>query len=290
MKKLFNILSIFIISILILTSCEFDNYDAPTVIFHGKLMNGNKNLQTSHAAIFRLYQYKEDGYVSAGSGWIEVWVNEQGEFNTKLFPGRYKMVINTEGGINYIHKWEDFPVQTSTDGTEAYDTLKFTISSNGKMTLTGKTLVGNDTKEFDAANFNLKVKPFYQIEELTTTFQNDSIVSNFSIRKLTDRTDNQVLFRNVTMFVCPSVFVNKDVQLSSAASPVPKITIGNDVVQVQIRCLLKDYYSNTYYINNYRNYAFIRIGLSLRLSGQEYIYSEVMKVEDIPQETILKFK
>ena len=290
MKNLSYIFSILLIVSLLFSSCEFDNYEAPQIVFHGVLKNGDKSVNTTHAVLFRLYQYKEDGFVSAGSGWIDVWMNELGEFNAKLFPGRYKMVVNTEGGVNYIHKWTNFPTQVLNDGTTALDTIKFTLSSNGKMTLTGKPLTDNPNLEFNASDFNLDVTPFYDVRNFTAIFRNDSIVSSFSIKKLSTRTDNLVLFRNVTLFVSPTIFVNNATQLNVAASPAPKIVTGTDFVQVTLKCSLKDYYSNTYYISNYRNYAYCRIGIALRLSGQEFNFSDVIKVSDIPQETIEKFK
>jgi len=243
-----------------LISCEFDNYDEPNTSFSGVLKNGGAPLNTRHGILFKLYQYREDGYVSAGSKSIDVYVDQEGKFSANLFAGRYKMVVNSEGGINYIHEWKDFPINES----GSLDTLYFTLKGNQQM-------------EFE-------VIPFYQINDFQAFYRNDSIITRFSIKKFTDRTDNQILFRRVAMYVSPSVHTNNDTELSVAKAGAQTDT------PIEIGCSLKDYYSNTYYKNNYRDYAYVRIGISLRLSGQEFIYSNIIQVKDIPEETIKKFK
>lgn len=262
MKYIKNILLLTVLAGVLLTSCEFDNFDEPNATLSGKLKYGDRTLDTRYGTVFKLYQYKEDGYIAAGSKSIDVYINQEGEFNAKLFPGRYKMVVYSEGGINYIHDWNDFP----RNGNNELDTLYFDLNKN-------KTI-----------DFN--VTPFFEINDFDAFYRNDSIVSRFTIKKLTDRDDNQMLFRRVALYVSPTVHVNYETPLSEAKSGAKVDT------PIEIKVPLKSYYNSSSigYLNNYRSYAYVRVGISLRLTGQEFIYSKVIKVTGIPEETIKKFK
>jgi hypothetical protein len=261
-KTIYNIAAI-IISALVLFSCEFDNYDEPGTSFKGVLKNGDTSLNTRHGVIFKLYQYREDGYISAGSQSIDVYINQNGEYSALLFPGRYKMVVNTEGGVNHAYDWNDFPRNESGN----LDTLYFNL--NGDKTL----------------DFN--VTPYFEINDFRAVYRNDSIISGFTIKKLTDITTTSIVgFRNVSMYLSPTIHVNNDTPLSFPKT-ASQVTVDTPI---EIAGSLKNYYTSTNYKNNYRDYVYVRIAISLRVSGQEFIYSPIIKVEGIPQETIYKFK
>ena len=53
---------------------------------------------------------------------------------------------------------------------------------------------------------------------------------------------------------------------------------------------LSKYYSNDSYVNNYRNYAYLRLGISTNAFGGVYNYSSILKVEGIPEDVIKKYK
>lgn len=258
--KYIQLLIVVVVAGIFFSSCEYDNYDEPNVEFSGTLMNGDNPLDTRWGVLFKLYQYKEDGFADAGARSIDVFVDQEGKFSSKLFPGRYKMVVYSEGGVNYIYNWNDFP--TNSGGN--LDTLYFTLDKNKKL--------------------DFSVTPFYEIKDFEAFYRNDSIISRFTIKKNTDRTDTQVLFRRVAALVSPTIHVNNDTELLATKTGATVDT------PIEIKCSLKDYYSNTYYKNNFRDYAYVRIAVSLRLTGQESVYSKIIKVTGIPDETIKKFK
>ncbi len=260
MKTLKYFLTLALIMFL-LNACEYDNYDEPNVTLSGQLKYDGENLNTRQNVLLKLYQYREDGYVAAGARSLDVRVDQEGKYSALLYPGRYKMVIYADGGINYIYDWLDFP--KNSEGKN--DTLYFDL--NGSKTL----------------DFN--VRPYYKINDFKAFYRNDSIISNFSIERLTDiETPSIVGFRQVSMRLSPTMHVNNDTPLSFTKTGVTVNT------PIEIKGSLKDYYSNTYYKNNFRDYVYVRIAVSLRVSGQEYIYSNVVQVKGIPQETINKLK
>lgn len=262
--KTYNWLFLTLFSIVSLTSCEFDNYDAPTLKLTGTLKYNGEPLNTKYGLLFKLYQYKEDGFVNAGAASIDLFVNQNGEYNALLFPGRYKMVVNSAGPIYYLYDWMDFPKNNAGE----LDTLYF------------------EMKEDKLLDF--EVMPYFQIQDFNAFYRNDSIITQFRIKKLTDKTDNSVKFRSANAFLSTSVHVNNDTPVGGKLSSAK---VKEDEL-LEIGVPLKDYYTDNeaMYINNYRNYVYVRAGVSLRAAAQEFIYSNIVKVEGIPQETIEKFK
>lgn len=264
MKTLKYILAIIFFPAIFFTGCEYDNYDEPGTLLSGQLKCDGEALNTRQKVLFKLYQYREDGYVAAGSKSIDVSVNQEGKFSALLFPGRYKMVIDTlNGGVFHVYDWLNYPKNEQ----GKVDTLYFNLD-------------GNKTMDFE-------VRPFYKVNNFQAIYRNDSIIGTFSIEKLTEITEaSKVGFRQVTMRLGPTMHINNDTPLTFAKSGATVDT------PIEIKASLKDYYTNAHYKNNYRNYAYARIAISLRLKGaeQELLYSPVIKVEGIPQETINKFK
>ncbi len=261
--KTLRLILMTLFTITIFLACEFDNFEAPEVTLTGHLKYNGENLDTRQNVLFELYQYKEDGYAAAGSKSIDVRVDQEGKYSAVLFPGRYKMVVNAlNGGLSNIYDWTDFPKNEAGN----LDTLYFTL--NGSKTM----------------DFN--IMPYYKINNFQAFYRNDSIISNFTIQKLTDITSDNVKFRSVFMYLSPTIHVNNDTELSFPKT-ASSVTVDTPI---EIKGSLTNYYTNTYYKNNFRNYVYVRIAISLRVSSQDFIFSKIIKVDGIPQETINKFK
>ena len=254
-----------LLSIITLISCEYDNYDEPETTLQIVVKDGDDVLNTSHGELFRLYQYVEDGYIAANSEYIPVNVDQEGKCQALLFPGRYKLVVNPGGKVNTVHMWNDFP--RNEEGT--LDTLYFELKGNKEL-------------QFD-------VTPYYRIPNFTATVRNDSIVAEFDLEQAHEASGserpNDLMTRSVSLLVSPTMFVNNEVAKLQAKGSKMKVGERN-----QIRISLKNYYTAQYYPNNYRDYAYVRIAVALRKDATEYIYSRIIKVENIPAETINKFK
>lgn len=165
MKTKISISLLVLTVILLCASCEFDNYDEPNVMFTGRLVDGDQVLNTKRGIVFKLFQYREDGFISAGSTWISVYMDQEGNFSSLLFPGRYKMVVNTNNGdiedadIYSAYTWKDFaPVSKETG---LLDTIYVMLDKNRTM-------------EF-------QVSPYYRFENAKAFFRNDSIITNFQL-------------------------------------------------------------------------------------------------------------
>jgi len=256
--------------ITVMSSCEYDNYDEPNVTLSGVLMNGDKPLDTKRGIAFKLYQYREDGFVDAGTRSLDVYVDQEGQFKALLFPGRYKMVVNENNGgkedpdISTLYTWSDFPKNESNGNL---DTLYFTLDRSKKI--------------------DFQVKPYYDFENLEAFYRNDSIVVRFSVSKNIESDDTQLSLRKINLFVGPTVHINRETALY-ASLPTSMLKPG---VPIEFKYSLEHYYKSTgSYVNNFRTYAYIRLGLALRLDPTVYSYSKVIKVEGIPTETINKFK
>ena len=262
-------------------SCEFDNYDEPNVMFTGRLVDGDQVLNTKRGIVFKLFQYREDGFISAGSTWISVYMDQEGNFSSLLFPGRYKMVVNTNNGdiedadIYSAYTWKDFaPVSKETG---LLDTIYVMLDKNRTM-------------EF-------QVSPYYRFENAKAFFRNDSIITNFSIRKLVDDEAStlDLSMRNVSLFVSPTMHINWNTE--SFVNMSKKVIIaykdlktGEATDALELGYPLSKYYSNDSYVNNYRNYAYLRLGISTNAFGGVYNYSSILKVEGIPEDVIKKYK
>lgn len=257
---------------LMFSSCEYDNYDEPTITLNGRVvMDGDVPLNTRHGAMFKLYQYKEDGFIAANAKGIDVFTDQEGRFSALLFPGRYKMVVNTAIGVNIIHTWNDFP---RNETTGALDTLYFDL--NGRKEL------------------KFGVTPYFRINDFEAIYRNDSIIGNFVVEQLrtpqAGESANDFKLRSVGMYIGPTNYVNSTITplvQKAALNGADALVVGE---LAQLKCSLKDYYSNKYYKNNYRKYAYVRVALNLRMDAQEFVYSAVIRVSGIPDETVRKFK
>lgn len=281
MKTKISISFLIVTVILLCASCEFDNYDEPDITFSGCLMDGDQVLNTKRGIVFKLFQYKEDGFISAGSTWINVYMDQEGKFSSLLFPGRYKMVVNTNNGdiedsdIYSACTWKDFdPVNKETG---LLDTIYVTLDKNKTM-------------EF-------QVSPYYRFENTKAFFRNDSLITNFSIKKLVED-ENSTLdlsMRNVTLYVGPTTHINWStesfVNMSKRAIIAYKdLKTGEKTDVIELGYPLSKYYSNDSYVNNYRTYAYLRLGVSTNAFGGVYNYSPILRVEGIPEDVIKKYK
>lgn len=278
MKTIFYRSFLLLITVTLFGSCSFDNYDEPNVKLSGRLLDGTETLNTKRGIAFKLFQYREDGFISAGSTWINVYTDQEGKFSSVLFPGRYKMVVNTNNGgtedpdIYSSYTWGDFPKD---ENTGELDTLYFTLS-------------GNKTMEF-------QVKPYYKFKDVETVYRNDSLILSFSITKLLESTDASMNIQVLKAFLSPTMHINNTTEVAFNMSArqlvdLRKLGVGDTSDKLEIKCYLKDYYSNQYYVNNYRDYAYVRLGAATKVNPTVFNYSSIVKATGMPEETIKKFK
>ena len=146
-KIIFN--TLLILQVLLFTACEYDNYDPPKIKLNGKIAyKGNALCLKNGQILLNLY---EEGWPLKAKE--QIAVNQNGEFNALVFPGKYKLIRTAGQG-----PWKD--------ASTATDTLIFEIHSD--------------------TNIDMNVTPFFIIDnpQITYTTNKDSINATFKLTRV----------------------------------------------------------------------------------------------------------
>ncbi len=142
-----------------LTSCEWDNYDAPGSMLQGNVVYNGEPINVSYNdVIFQLWE----------PGWqldipIDVTVDQDGSYSTLLFNGTYKLIVPSAQG----------PWRNIVNSTTGSDTIL--VNLNGDM------------------NLDIEVEPYYMVRnaqfsasgrDVTATFQAEKIITDAGARDI----------------------------------------------------------------------------------------------------------
>ena len=246
MKKII-FLSFAILSFLF-TSCDYDNYDAPSLLLHGKLTyNGDNFLYDGNPDRWLLRVYQTGfGKVDGGTN---LRVDENGEYQQLLFADdNYKL---TPDNRQYPFEFKDFKPRAV-----GYDSLTVKLRSNLEM--------------------NFEVTPYFTVNNFKTTLEGTDIVMRFSIAKVsgTDKPTPKAI--RALCYVNTAALVNS----KTTAVEAQAISI-TDQGNIEMRMPVSTYRSK--YVNNYRTYAFCRVAVELENIPDFYLFSETQKIEGLPQ-------
>ena len=246
MKKIIFI-SLAIVSFLF-TSCEKDNYDAPSLLLHGNLQYNGQNFLydgSPDRALIRVYQ-KGYGKVDGGTN---LRVDEKGHFQQLLFADdNYKL---TPDNRSYPFEFKDFKPREV-----GYDSLTVSLRSNQEM--------------------NFEVTPYYIINNFTTSLEGSDMVMKFSVSKVSG-TDKPA--PKIVRALC---YVNTASLVNSKTKCV--IAEGVDITEqgdIELKMPVSTYRSG--YINNFRTYAFCRVAIELENIPEYYLFSDTKKIEGLPK-------
>ena len=161
---------ILILGLFLVTGCELDNFDEPKSEFKGRFVYEGEALQlrgTAYDNDCMMYAYQE-GPEYENRGAINLFVNSDGEFNSLMYDGLYKIVLRQDRG-----PW--IPRQ---------DTIEVNIKGNQilDVEVTPYFLI-KDTK-IDFQNKVVKVK--CKINQVVETASIDRAVIYISKTKLVD--------------------------------------------------------------------------------------------------------
>lgn len=161
---------ILILGLFLVTGCELDNFDEPKSEFKGRFVYEGEALQlrgTAYDNDCMMYAYQE-GPEYENRGAINLFVNSDGEFNSLMYDGFYKIVLRQDRG-----PW--IPRQ---------DTIEVNIKGNQilDVEVTPYFLI-KDTK-IDFQNKMVKVK--CKINQVVETASIDRAVIYISKTKLVD--------------------------------------------------------------------------------------------------------
>ncbi len=257
MKTRYFIFCSLVLLSLLFTACEYDNYSAPDCFLTGKVTyNGKPYVFDGNTNVLRVYQ---KGFGKTDNG-VSIRISEDGSFSQLLFPGKYYMTLANQ---QYPFQFADF---TSLGAGLGYDTLEFDIDSNKEM-------------EFE-------VIPYYLIDSVTyLPLDETSTTLNVTVyfRRNPDSRLPEELPKVQRAFVFAGIneHINSATLLTKASRPLSVTDIGD----VTMRLELNKYRSSTYYVNNYRDFMYFRVGLALDaeyVASGYYIFSDLYRVENVP--------
>lgn len=237
----------------ILSSCEYDNYDAPNLTIKGNIVyNGNKYVFDGNPSfgVITLVQ-KGFGKIDAGTN---VRIDENGAFTQLIFPGDYWLTLANN---SYPFEFKEFKSKGVGLG---YDSIPMTINSD----------VVKD----------IEVTPYFQISNFALSVSSGKIVANFKVKKTLGTINVAPKVIRARCFLSTSSLVNSATTFSSQV--IKSITdSANVVIPMSISTGTPSYRSM--YVNNFRDYAYCRVALELNNTPNYYIFSETLKIEGLPQ-------
>ncbi|GHT45913.1 hypothetical protein AGMMS49965_23190 [Bacteroidia bacterium] len=136
--KLLNI-SLWAIAAVTFTACELDNYDEPSSMLTGKVVDGNGNpigVQGSRGKV-SLQLWQPSYPLTAGA--IDVYVGQDGTFSAKLFNGDYVLKLR-DGNGPWEHTGEELAIHVGGNTAVTFPVKPYYTLSNVTYSLSGTTL------------------------------------------------------------------------------------------------------------------------------------------------------
>lgn len=251
--KLKYILSLSMLSILTLVSCEYDNYEAPECEFKGQLVCDGEPFQfDANRTIFKFYQTgfgKEDGGINMN-------ILNDGSYKQLLFSGEdYKLTL-----VNQALPFEmpDFPSRGAGLG---YDTIYYHMN-------------GNVYQPFE-------VRPYYKLSNLSAKLSENgrNIEATFDVTKMANTEKEAPAIKTARIYLGTSAIVD-----SGIACLRSKTVTDPDATTLTVSIPLAYYRDKKYYINNFRTYAYYRVAIELEGIPDYYLFSDIQKIEGLPVE------
>ncbi|MDL2221806.1 DUF3823 domain-containing protein [Parabacteroides sp. OttesenSCG-928-N08] len=240
------------VCLLLATSCEYDNYDAPSVYMSGKLThNGQNFLYEGSRGLLRVYQKgfgKQDGGTS-------VRVDHNGDYQQLLFPGDYWLTLENNP---YPFEFKDFK---SLGVGLGYDSIYVNLKSNYEKTF--------------------EVTPYYNVTELEPTIKGNNIVLRFKVTKNSEVSGEVPATTFARGYLSTSAIVNGGTLCSRS-----KRAVITDSGEVEIEMPIFDGATSyrQVYQNNYRTHAYCRVSIELKDIPNYYLFSDIKKIESVPLE------
>ena len=135
MKKLINIL---VVLVLLISACEYDNYDPPKSELTGRIVYGGETLGVRHDLdVLQLY---EPGWQNFDP--ISLTLKQDGTFSALLFDGDYKLVL-IPGNGPWIDQTDTIDIQVRGSQVIEVPVEPFFMIRNESIGLDGTTLVAS---------------------------------------------------------------------------------------------------------------------------------------------------
>lgn len=233
-----------------LFSCEYDNYDAPSLTFSGKLKCEGEDVLFDGASGRGLLKVFQKGFGKVDVG-TPVYVNGDGIFNQLLFAGEYWL---TPDNHQYPFEFKQFK---SLGNGLGYDSIYIDLKSS--------------------LNMDIEVVPYYSLRDFDVSLENDQLVMKFKVEKNTATDMPAPAITKVRGYVGTSSIVNSETTCAASAD----INVSGDA-ELSIEIPLDTYRAS--YVNNFRTYAYCRVAVELENIPDYYLFSEVKEITGLPEE------
>lgn len=245
MKKIL-FLSLLLFSFMF-ASCEYDNFDAPSLTISGNLAYNGKNVLFDGNPERTLLKVVQTGFGKVDGG-TAIQVSDEGVFTQLLFSGEYWL---TPYNNQYPFEFTQFENLGTGVG---YDSIYIDLQDNLKM--------------------DIEVIPYYEISNYTVSQDGTNIIMKFTASKVTGTQKAAPAIRNIRCFVSTSKIVNS----ATTCAVTRAVNVAGGDLEISIPVTT---YQNGY-VNNFRDYAYCRIAIELDNIPNYYLFSEVQKVEGLP--------
>jgi hypothetical protein len=207
---------LWLVPLVLVSACGYDNYDSPQAKLHGKIVYKGKPVHVqSQQVTFRLYQtgFKEHSPIT-------VDVAPDGSYHALLFDGNYQLIFPSGQG----------PFIQNTES----DTLVIKVKGN-----TGQ---------------NIMVLPYYMINDPKFSISDSTASADFSLNQIiTDNRAKDIQF--VTLYIGKTRFTNDQNNVASEqingsqitnmnsielSAKVPKLTPNQSYVYAHIGVKIQD--------------------------------------------------
>lgn len=179
----------FVAACIIMSSCEKDNYDPPSITLSGRLVYQGEPIGVQRDQVpFELYQY---GFGKVGP--IGQSFAQDGTYSALLFAGEYKMIIPLGQG----------PFMSPLNSAGGPDSVAISLSADQTL--------------------DVNVTPYYMIRNAQITASGDKVLSTFSIEQIiTDANAKNI--KSVSLFVNKTQFVSAADNIASTTIEGATIT------------------------------------------------------------------
>jgi len=250
MKKIIILSVLFLM--FFLTSCEYDNYDEPSIVISGKLLNNGENFLYDGNPTRSVLKVIQKGFGKVDNG-ITIRIDEQGEFRQLLFPGEYWLTLNNNA---YPFEIPDFK---SLGAGLGYDSIYINLKKSVDM--------------------KFEVKPYFNITDFTGQVEGNNLVLRANVTKNTDTSEPAPRVIFCRGYASTGIMVNG---ASTCSKAVRAIIPEEGSIEVSLPIFDGITSYRGAYTNNFREHAYCRVSIELEGIQNYYLFSNIIKVENVP--------
>ena len=220
--------------VILLASCAKDNYEQPQSDFSGRLVYQGQPIGIRNAA-FKLELWQR-GFGNFGV--IDVNVNQEGKFSSKLFDGNYKFTVSN-GQVPFL--WPK-------NAASKPDSIDLVLSGNKVM--------------------DLEVRPYYMIRNSVITAAGGKVNATCALEKIITDADGKEL-ESVSLYINKTQFVDADGTNNIARQELSGAALAN-LANLSMSVTIPA-------ISPTQNYVFARVGAKIA-GIEHMIFSPLVKL------------